>query len=93
MQADTHLRVDDKTDLPENEWITSKYDHKVKKTVGKKFADLQITRFNVNSQPYYVLLDTAGNLLTIPRAYNLDIDAFVKFLDTALDNFKKQQKK
>jgi len=86
------LYVDDKTDLPQNEWITSKYDHKIKKTIGKKFADLQITRFNVNSQPYYVLLDTAGNLLTSPRAYNLDIDAFSKFLDTALENFKKQQK-
>ena len=88
----TALYVDDKTDLPENEWITSKYDKKVKKTIGKKFADLQITRFNVNSQPYYVLLDTAGNLLTVPRAYNLDINAFMKFLNTGLDNFKKQPK-
>jgi len=88
----TALYVDDKTDLPENEWITSTYDHKVKKTVGKKFADLQITRFNVNSQPYYVLLDTAGNLLTIPRAYDLDVDAFVKFLDTGMGNFSKPAK-
>jgi len=89
----TALYVDDKTELPEKEWITSKYDQKVKKTIGKIFADLQITRFNVNSQPYYVLLDTAGNLLTAPRAYNLDIDAFVKFLDTASDDFKKQEQK
>ncbi len=88
----TALYVDDKTELPENEWITSKYDKKVKKTIGKIFADLQITRFNVNSQPYYVLLDTAGNLLTVPRAYNLDINAFVKFLDTGLENFNKPQK-
>ena len=87
------LYVDDKTDLPENEWITSKYDRKVKKTIGKIFADLQITRFNVNSQPYYVLLDTSGNLLTSPRAYNLDVDAFVKFLDTAVEKFNKQQHK
>jgi thiol:disulfide interchange protein DsbD len=89
----TALYVDDKTELPENEWITSKYDKKVKKTIGKIFADLQITRFNVNSQPYYVMLDTAGNLLTTPRAYNLDIDAFVNFLDIASENFKKQQQK
>ena len=83
----TALYVDDKTELPENEWITSPYDKKVKKTIGKKFADLQITRFNVNSQPYYVLLDTNGSLIAPPRAYNLDIDAFVKFLDDALINF------
>jgi len=87
----TALYVDDKTDLPENEWITSAYDKKVKKTVGKVFADLQITRFNVNSQPYYVLLDTSGNLLVKPRAYDLDIDAFVKFLDTGLESFKTKQ--
>jgi thiol:disulfide interchange protein DsbD len=87
----TALYVDDKTDLPENEWITSTYDKKVKKTIGKVFADLQITRYNVNSQPYYVLLDTSGNLLTSPRAYDLDIDAFVKFLDTGIENFKKNQ--
>jgi len=89
----TALYVDDKTDLPENEWIVSKYDKKVKKTIGKKFADLQIARFNVNSQPYYVLLDTAGNLLTNPRAYDLNVDAFIKFLDTGLTNFQKEQKK
>ncbi|MDP1622061.1 MAG: cytochrome c biogenesis protein CcdA [Bacteroidales bacterium] len=88
----TALYVDDKTGLPENEWITSKYDKKVKKTIGKIFADFQITRFNVNSQPYYVLLDTSGHLLTSPRAYDLDIDAFVEFLDTGIENFNKQQK-
>jgi thiol:disulfide interchange protein DsbD len=89
----TALYVDDKTDLPEKEWITSTYDKKVKKTIGKIFADLQITRFNVNSQPFYVLLDTSGNLLTSPHAYNLDIDAFVKFLDAGTGNFQKQQQK
>ncbi|MEI6456129.1 MAG: cytochrome c biogenesis protein CcdA [bacterium] len=89
----TALYVDDKTELPENEWITSKYDGKVKKTIGRKYADFQISRFNVNSQPYYVLLDTAGNMLTTPRAYDKDIDAFVKFLETGLAAFGKQQGK
>ncbi len=89
----TALYVDDKTDLTENEWITSTYDGKVKKTIGKKYADFQISRFNVNSQPYYVLLDTAGNMLTTPRAYDKDIDAFVKFLNTGLDAFGKEQGK
>jgi len=43
------LYVDDKTKLPEQEWITSTYDGKVKNSVGKKYADLQISRFNVNA--------------------------------------------
>lgn len=84
------LYVDDKTHLPESEWITSTHDGKVKKTVGKKFADFQISRFNVNAQPYYVLLDTKGELLVNPRAYDLDIDEFVEFLDQGLAEFKKR---
>jgi len=82
------LYVDDKTQLPESEWITSKYDGKVKKTIGKKYADFQISRFNVNAQPYYVLLDTNGELLVQPKAYDLDVDNFVQFLDSGLAEFK-----
>ena len=89
----TALYVDDKTEVPQNEWVTSKYDGKVKKTIGKIYADLQIARFNVNAQPYYVLLDTTGNLLTTPQAYDLNVNKFIKFLDTGLQNFKNQQKK
>ena len=84
------LYVDDKTKLPESEWITSEYDGKVKKTVGKKYADFQIVRFNVNAQPYYCLLDTKGELLTTPRAYDLDVDEFVDFLDRGITEFKKR---
>lgn len=84
------LYVDDKTKLPESEWITSKYDGKVKKTIGKKYADFQINRFNVNAQPYYVLLDTNGELLVPPKAYDLNVNNFVQFLDAALVEFKKR---
>ena len=82
------LYVDDKSDLPESEWVTSTYDGKVKKTLGKKYADFQITRFGVNAQPYYVLLDTNGDLLVDPKAYDLNPDHFVDFLDRALKEFK-----
>ena len=94
------LYVDDKTKLPEKEWIKSSYDGKMKKTIGKIYADFQISQFNVNAQPYYVLLDNKGdlsepnhiknNLLTKPRAYNLDIDLFVEFLDKGLEEYKKR---
>jgi len=87
------LYVDDKTTLPESEWTTSTYDGKVKKTIGRKFADLQISRYNMNAQPYYCLLDTAGKDLVNPRAYDLDVDEFVKFLDKGLEEFKVRQGK
>ena len=83
------LYVDDKTELPEKEWITSKYDGKVKSSIGRKNADLQISKYKVNAQPYYVLLDTNGEILVSPRAYDLDIDAFIEFLDKGLAEFKK----
>ncbi len=85
------LYVDDKSTLPESEWVTSTYDGKVKKTLGKKYADFQITRFGVNAQPYYVLLDGNEQLLVQPRAYDLNPDRFVEFLDTALAEFKKRK--
>ena len=76
------LYVDDKTELPESEWYTSSYDNKVKTTIGKQNADFQITRFNNNAQPFYVVLDPSGKLLISPRAYDLDIAGFIAFLDS-----------
>jgi thiol:disulfide interchange protein DsbD len=87
------LYVDDKViKLPESEWITSTYDGKVKKTLGKKYQDFQITRFGQNTQPQYTLLDTDGKLLVPTRSYDLNIDAFIDFLDKGLNEFKRRQK-
>ncbi|MCK5764338.1 MAG: thioredoxin family protein [Bacteroidales bacterium] len=81
------LYVDDKTAVPESEWVLSSADGKLKKTVGKIYADLQIHNFNINAQPYYLLLGLDGEILAKPRAYDLDVDAFVKFLDEGKKNF------
>ena len=83
------LYVDDKTALPKEEWYKSDYDGKMKKTIGKKFADLQKEKFGVNAQPFYVLMGHNGEVLTNPRAYNLDVEAFSKFLTRGKENFKK----
>jgi len=82
------LYVDDKTKLPESEWVKSTYDGKLKKSIGKKYADFQITRFNINAQPYYCLLDNQGELLVDPKAYDLNVDSFVEFLDKGIKEFK-----
>lgn len=76
------LYVDDKTALPESEWYTSKYDNKVKKTIGKQNADLQITRLNNNAQPFYVLVGKDERVLTWPKAYDKSIQNFINFLDS-----------
>ncbi|MAJ51892.1 MAG: disulfide bond formation protein DsbD [Flammeovirgaceae bacterium] len=83
------LYVDDKTSLPQNQWYESSYDGKIKKTIGKQNADLQITQFKNNAQPLYVIMNADGQLLTDPMAYNLDILSFLSFLDLGHANFGK----
>ncbi|WP_230680002.1 cytochrome c biogenesis protein CcdA [Pontibacter rufus] len=82
------LYVDDKTELPQNERYTSTYDQKEKTTIGKKYADYQITKFNVNAQPYYVLMDAQEDVLVTPIAYDLSVNNFVQFLDAGLAAYK-----
>ena len=74
------LYVDDKTRLPEDKWVTTE-SGKVLKDVGRVNSQLVLERFGVNSQPNYFLLDDQGTILSGPRGYNLDTDAFAKFLD------------
>ncbi len=82
------LYVDDKViEMPQNEWYTNKSGKQVK-LLGKKNAEIQTEKFNTNSQPYYVILDSDGNLLVSPRAYDLNIEAFKKFLDSGAEAYK-----
>ncbi len=82
------LYIDERLELPENEWFTSTYDGKVKRTLGKQNADFQITRFNNNAQPYYVILDHEEKLLANPVGYETDIQKFIAFLDGAKKEFE-----
>ncbi len=82
------LYVDDRTELPESLWYTSTFDGKTKKTIGQQNADFQITKFNNNAQPFYVILNDDEQLLIEPRAYDLNISSFVDFLDKALQNHR-----
>ncbi|SMB96890.1 cytochrome c biogenesis protein transmembrane region [Hymenobacter roseosalivarius DSM 11622] len=86
------LYVDDKKELPQNEWYTSRRDNKKKSTLGKQNADFQIVEYGVNAQPYYVLLNAeAGNQpLVPPIAYEPDVAGFLKFLDAGLAQYRRQ---
>ncbi len=82
------LYVDDRTILPEDEWYTSTYDNKVKKTIGKQNADFQISRYNNNAQPFYVILNQQEELIIQPRGYDLSIEGFLGFLEEAKRRYK-----
>lgn len=81
------LYVDDKKTLPESDWKTNAKG-KVLKTLGKVNSDYQISKFNVNAQPYYVLMDADENVLIQPKAYDLNPDNFVEFLKKGIEKYK-----
>ncbi len=83
------LYVDDKTKLSQSEWITSSNDGKVKKTIGKKNADFQVSRFKTNALPLYAIVDHEGNMLTKELyTYNKSVNNFISWLNEARKNFK-----
>ena len=81
------LYVDDRTELPVNEQVTSKIDGKVKNTLGRKLRDYQLSRFGVASQPYYVLIDHNGELLTKPVG-ECSTEEFLRFLNSGIEAFQ-----
>ncbi len=81
------LYTDDKMSLPESEWVTTE-SGKVLKSLGKVNAHYALTRFGVNAQPYYVLQGKDGEVLNTPRGYDLDVDAFVKFLEEGVAAYR-----
>jgi thiol:disulfide interchange protein len=82
------LYVDDKTELPEAQWFTSTYDNKVKKTIGKQNADLQIANLENNAQPFYVLVGKDEKVLAWPYGYDRSVENFVKFLESGKRKYK-----
>jgi thiol:disulfide interchange protein DsbD len=83
------LYADDRTQLPESEWITSEVDGKVKKTIGKINEDIEISKFKTNALPLYVITDSKGNPLNKPMPTNLDVEEYMKWLDEGVDAFLK----
>jgi len=83
------LYVDDKTELPKNEWFLSKDDGLEKTTLGDQNLDFEITKFNANAQPYYCLVNPNGNPKPMlkPRAFDQDVKAFTEFLDAGKAKF------
>ena len=82
------LYVDDRTQLSENEWITSAIDGKQKRTIGKICEDLEISKFKTNALPLYVITDFEGNALNKPMPTNLNVEEYKRWLDEGFAIFK-----
>ena len=83
------LYVDDKTPLAEPMTVTENGQQRTLRTVGDKWSYLQRVKFGANTQPFYVLIDNDGKPLAGSRSYDEDIDAYIDYLQTAIDNYKK----
>lgn len=84
------LFVDDKTELAKEEQYISSYSKKNINTIGKKWSDFQASKFNSNSQPLYVIVNSEGEVLIPPQGANYDPQNYIDFLEAGLAAFKKQ---
>ncbi|MGN0214583.1 MAG: cytochrome c biogenesis protein CcdA [Muribaculaceae bacterium] len=82
------LMVDEKTNLPEPVTVVENGKNKKLRTVGDKWSYLQRYKFMANAQPYYVVLDNDGNLMSGPFVYEENIDKFINFLTSGATAYK-----
>jgi len=83
------LYCDDKTPLPAGEIRYSDAIGGKIKTVGNKWAELQIVQYKSFQQPLYVMIDAEGNDLTEGIGYTPDIPTYKRFLEKGIKAFKK----
>ncbi len=83
------LFVDDKTPLPEPIEVKEQGVVRKLRTIGDKWSYLQRHKFGANAQPFYVPVDNNGNPLSGSYSFNLDTDAYIKFLEQGIENYKK----
>ena len=78
-------------DLQENEQYHSDALSKKVETLGDKNADMQVTKFGANSQPYYFFLDTnEKKLVEEGYGYDPNIQKFIRLLDSVKEEYKKR---
>ncbi len=77
------LYVDDKKQVAKEDWVVAA-NGKTLKTLGKINSAFALEQFGANAQPHYVILDAEGKQLGDARGYNLDVAAFVEWMDAGL---------
>ena len=82
------LYVDDKKQVAKEDWVTLE-NGKVLKTLGKINSNIALEQFGANAQPHYVILDASGKQLGEARGYNLDVAAFIDWMNAGLGEYNK----
>jgi thiol:disulfide interchange protein len=77
--------------LPEAEEFDSKELGEHVNTVGEKFSHLQVSRYGVLAQPFYIFLDGQEQKLAADGyPYDPDVQKFIQHLDKVVAEFKKR---
>ncbi|WP_121352087.1 protein-disulfide reductase DsbD family protein [Flavisolibacter nicotianae] len=78
--------------LPEAEEFDSKELGEHVNTVGEKFSHLEVSRYGVASQPFYIFLDTKEQKLAPDGyPYDPDVQKFIQHLDNVVAEYKKRK--
>jgi len=78
------LIVDDRTKLKNIDTNNTKT-----KTVGNCYSNMQLNKYNSNTQPLYCIVDNKLNDLTPPIGYTNDSEIFKSFIAYGIKNSKK----
>ena len=81
------LYVDDRTPLAEPFEVEINGKKVLLETVGDKWTYLQGHRFGANAQPFYVPVDNDGNPLCGSYSFNLDVNAYIDFLNKGIKRY------
>jgi len=83
------LYVDDKTELADQD-IVATPEGKSLNTIGKKWSYLQASKFQANSQPFYVLLNPeTEEQLVAPGGADYEVAHYLHFLKSGLKSYHK----
>jgi len=85
------LYVDEKGSLPATEFYNSSFSGKQITTIGGKNSDYETVKFNTNSQPFYVIIDSDGNTLVPPQGANYSVDNYVSYLNSGIEAYKNKK--
>ena len=84
------LMVDDRKKLEKPVEVTENGEKIELETYGELWSFLQRYKFGANSQPYYVVLNNEGELLSGPTYYDENVDHFMEFLKKGVDKYSEK---
>ncbi len=86
------LYCDIKKELPVKDRFISKISGSEITTIGQKWNEFEISKFNNNARPYYVLLNLNEKKLNEPVPYTPNVEEYKKWLQEGISKFIKKNK-